>query len=164
MHDPIPLGMALILGLGMAAQWISWRLNLPSILLLLLTGIAVGPVLGWVNPEHIFGDLMHPIISLAVAVILFEGGLSLRLSDLREVGRTVRNLITIGVVVTWALASVSAWGILGMPLRVAVLLVASAAVRIHPAARSRAHTTPLPRRANEKRGRFHPRFPASVPV
>lgn len=122
MHDPIPLGMALILGLGMAAQWISWRLNLPSILLLLLTGIAVGPVLGWVDPEHIFGDLMHPIISLAVAVILFEGGLSLRLSDLREVGRTVRNLITIGVVVTWALASVSAWGILGMPLRVAVLL------------------------------------------
>ncbi len=114
--------MAFILGLGMAAQWISWRLNLPSILLLLLTGIAVGPVLGWVNPEHIFGDLMHPIISLAVAVILFEGGLSLRLSDLREVGRTVRNLITIGVVVTWALASLSAWGILGMPLRVAVLL------------------------------------------
>lgn len=122
MHDPIPLGMALILGLGMAAQWIAWRLDLPSILLLLLTGIAVGPVLGWVNPEHIFGELMHPIISLAVAVILFEGGLSLRLSDLREVGSTVRNLITVGVVVTWSLASLAAWAILGMPLPVSVLL------------------------------------------
>ena len=63
-------------GLGAAAlgcQWLAWRLKLPAILFLLLTGILVGPILGWLDPQAMFGPLLMPLVSLAVALILFEG-------------------------------------------------------------------------------------------
>ncbi len=74
-----------VLVLGIAAQWVAWRLHLPSILLL-VSGIVVGPVTGYLDPDTLFGDLLGPVISLSVAIILFEGGLSLSLRDLREIG------------------------------------------------------------------------------
>lgn len=116
------IGLSAIVGVGLAAQWVAWRLAIPSILLLLLAGLFVGPVAGLIDPHHVFGDLMHPIISLAVAVILFEGGLSLRFDDLREVGRPVRNLITIGAAVTWVLASLGGVLVVGLEPRLAILL------------------------------------------
>jgi len=74
-------------------------------LLLLLSGILVGPVTGFLKPGEVFGDLLTPLISISVAVILFEGGLSLSIADLREIGSVVRNLVTLGVVVTWAIST-----------------------------------------------------------
>ena len=107
------LVIAGILALGVGAQWLAWRFRLPSILLLLLVGFAVGPVTGLVPAEMLRGQWIFPFVSLAVGIILFEGGLSLRLSELREVGRAVRNLITLGVAVTFGLATLAAHFLVG---------------------------------------------------
>jgi NhaP-type Na+/H+ or K+/H+ antiporter len=100
MHEVLP-SLVSIFVIGILAQWISWRLHLPSILLLLLLGILVGPVTGLIVPDELFGDLLIPIVSLSVALILYEGGLSLRLRELQSVGAVVRNLVTVGALVTW---------------------------------------------------------------
>jgi len=96
-------------------------LHLPSIVLLLLSGIIAGPVAGILHPDALFGELLPPIVSLSVAVILFEGGLGLRMADLREIGGIVRNLITVGVLVTWVLATAAARFILGFDLTLSLL-------------------------------------------
>lgn len=91
-------------GIGLLAilcQWLAWWVRLPAILFLLLAGIVAGPVTGWLDPDALFGDLLFPFISLAVAVILFEGSLTLRLSEIRGLQRVVQNLVTVGVLVTW---------------------------------------------------------------
>src|SRR5699024_1379761 len=63
----------LILLLGIGSQWIAWRYRMPAIVIMSITGLVVGPFLGIINPEEAFGDLYDPIISVAVAIILFEG-------------------------------------------------------------------------------------------
>ncbi|NQT71177.1 MAG: hypothetical protein HQ553_00235 [Chloroflexi bacterium] len=80
MDEDLLIKLASIIVVGIAAQWLAWRLRLPSILLLLILGIIIGPVTGFLDPNETFGDMLLPIVSLSVAVILFEGGLSLRLS------------------------------------------------------------------------------------
>ncbi|MXP10267.1 cation:proton antiporter [Pseudoblastomonas halimionae] len=98
MHlDTLLVKIALIGVLGMIAQWVAWRTGRPAIVFLLLTGIVVGPVLGYLNPAEDFGELQEPIIKLAVAVILFEGGLSLRFRDLIQAAGAVKRLIFLGV-------------------------------------------------------------------
>lgn len=94
-------GVALILVLGVGAQWLAWQYNLPSILLLLVAGFLAGPVFGVIDPSILQGEWVYPFVSISIGVILFEGGLNLRLSELREVGAPILNLITIGVLVTW---------------------------------------------------------------
>jgi NhaP-type Na+/H+ or K+/H+ antiporter len=94
-------GVALILTLGVGAQWLAWHYNLPSILLLLVAGFLAGPVLGVIDPAVLQDEWVYPFVSISIGIILFEGGLSLRLSELREVGGPILNLITIGVLVTW---------------------------------------------------------------
>lgn len=99
--------------LGIAAQWLAWRLKLPAILLLLAFGMAVG----WaVNPEAFLSEeLLFPIVALSVAVILFEGGLTLRFRELRETSQVVWRLITVGCIITWALAMLAAMMVFDRP-------------------------------------------------
>lgn len=108
MFEHIIFGITAIIIFGIIAQWIAWRLQLPSILFLLIMGYIAGPVTGIIKPDELFGNLLIPIISVSVAIILFEGGLALRISELREIGKVVRNLITIGVVTTWVLSALLA--------------------------------------------------------
>jgi len=112
----------LVLGAGLGAQWLAWRLRLPSILLLLLAGLLVGPVAGWLDPDELLGDLLFPFVSLAVAVILFEGGLSLRLSELRGSMGTLRLLILVGGGVSVLVTYLAGVGFLGLPSGPALLL------------------------------------------
>lgn len=116
------VGLTLIMVLGVAARWLAWRLHLPAILLLLVCGIVAGPVTGFLQPDDLFGNFLTPFVSLSVALILFEGGLSLNLRELKEIGGVVRNLITLGTIVTWAIASGAAWAIFGLDYRLALLL------------------------------------------
>lgn len=116
------IALALIGAAGIGAQWIAWRIRLPSILLLLLAGIAVGPLLGWVEPKALFGQVLHPLVSLAVAVILFEGGLSLKMKELGAHGLPILRLLTVGVVVTWILATLFGLTIAGLPWEIALVL------------------------------------------
>ena len=107
MTDPLLAFAGLALTCGVS-QWLAWRLNLPSILFLLAAGLLVGPVAGMFDPDDFLGDLLFPFVSVAVAIILFEGGLTLKLSDIRGHGVVVTRLISLGVVVTWLLLTVAA--------------------------------------------------------
>ena len=111
-------------GIGIAAlgcQWLAWRLKLPAILFLLLTGIVLGPVLGWLDPQTLFGPLLMPLVSLSVALILFEGSLTLHLSEWREIGTVVRRLVTLGALSTWAVITVATHWLLGFDWLLALL-------------------------------------------
>lgn len=119
--DPA-LALALIGAAGIGAQWLAWRLRLPSILLLLLAGILVGPALGLLEPRGLFGDVLDPLVSLAVGVILYEGGLSLKMKELGAHGGPIVRLLTVGVVVTWVLATVFAMGVADLPWQTAMVL------------------------------------------
>ena len=103
------------------AQWVAWWMRLPAILFLLLFGLLAGPVTGWLNPDALFGDLLFPIISLSVAVILFEGSLTLRFSELPGIGHTVRNLVTVGALITWVITAVLAHFVIGFDVKLAIL-------------------------------------------
>lgn len=100
--------LALVIGLGIAAQWLAWRMGLPSILLLLVFGFAAGPWLGWVRPDEIFGEALFPVVSLAVGLILFEGGMSLKFSELKGLGVGITMLVLVGALVTWGLSTLVA--------------------------------------------------------
>ncbi|MGE8415373.1 MAG: cation:proton antiporter [Pseudomonas sp.] len=111
-------------GIGAAAlgcQWLAWRLKLPAILFLLLSGILAGPVLGWLDPQEMFGPLLMPLVSLAVALILFEGSLTLHLSEWREIGSVVHRLVTLGALSTWAVITLATHWLLGFDWMLALL-------------------------------------------
>lgn len=122
MSEHVLIGLAGIVALGIGAQWLAWRLHLPSILVLLVLGVLAGPVGGWLRPDALFGELFFPVVSLSVALILFEGGLSLNLHELRAVRKVVRRLISLGALVSWALGAVAARFFLGFSWPLAVLL------------------------------------------
>ncbi len=137
--------------LGILAQLLAWWTRLPSILLLLAFGILLGFVFDpdqlledlyqpttphgtesvdgtgsdaeASNPQSNVGaKILFPIVSLSVAIILFEGGLSLRFSELKESGGIVLRLVTLGAIVSWILTALAARFLLGLDWRVAILL------------------------------------------
>lgn len=122
MHEQILIGLASVIVLGIAAQWVAWRLRFPAILLLLGTGLLAGPVTGLLDPDKLFGDLLLPIIPAAVALILYEGGLSLKIKELPSVGRVVLSLVTIGALVTWVLSAIAAHYLFSLGWSLSVLL------------------------------------------
>ena len=91
--------IAAVGALGIGAQWIAWRTNWPAIVLMLAAGFLAGPILGLFDPEETFGSLLEPMIGIGVALILFEGGLSLSFRELQHSGSAVWRLATIGVAV-----------------------------------------------------------------
>lgn len=121
MHDPLE-GIAVVVVLGIACQVLGPRLRLPPILLLLVVGFLAG-ALHLVDADELLGELLFPVVSLAVGVILFEGGLTLEIAELRGgLRRTVRRLLSIGVVVTFACVAAAAYLLLDLPGSLAVLL------------------------------------------
>lgn len=122
MTEHLFIAIASILVFGIGAQWAAWRFNLPAILLLLISGILAGPVFGFLNPDTLMGDLLTPFISVSVAIILFEGGLSLRFSELKNAGGIIGNLVSIGVILTWVIISVSALYIFNFGWELSILL------------------------------------------
>lgn len=130
-HGSLIFSVALIGALGLGAQWLAWRLQAPAIVLMALAGLTVGPL--WavtlgnpdslvyigrpgalLNPAVEFGDLLRPAISLAVAVILFEGGLVLKFQNLRDAGPVVRRMVFFGGPLAWALGSLAAFYVAGL--------------------------------------------------
>ncbi|PVA08101.1 cation:proton antiporter [Thalassorhabdomicrobium marinisediminis] len=95
------MAFALVGVLGVGSQWVAWRLRMPAIVLMLAAGILVGPVLGLFDPARDIGPLMGPMISIAVAIILFEGGLTLNFHQLRDAAVGVKRLVFIGAPLGW---------------------------------------------------------------
>jgi NhaP-type Na+/H+ or K+/H+ antiporter len=121
MDEYFLVGISSVIALGISAQWLAWRTRLPAILLLLVFGIIAGPVTGWINPDELLGDILSPFVSISVAIILFEGGLSLRMAEFRKIGGVVIKLMTIGLIITWSLAAIAAYYLLGLSIEIAVL-------------------------------------------
>jgi NhaP-type Na+/H+ or K+/H+ antiporter/Trk K+ transport system NAD-binding subunit len=122
LSENLLIGLAAVITLAIGAQWVAWRFRVPSILLLLLCGFLAGPVTGLLDVDGLMGPLLPPFVSVAVGIILFEGGLSLRLSELQSVGHAVRNLITIGVLVTFALGAVAAHFVAGFGIELSLIV------------------------------------------
>jgi NhaP-type Na+/H+ or K+/H+ antiporter len=120
----ITLSLATIVVAAVGSQLLAARTGIPAIVPLLLAGVAFGPFgADAFNSEKLFGDLLDPMVSLAVGAILFDGALTLRRETLEHgVGPVVARLCTIGVAVTWAGAAAGAGILLGLDHRVAILL------------------------------------------
>ena len=126
----IELGLMLagMLMIGFLAQWLAWRVRLPAILFLLLAGIVLGPVSGVLDPDRLLGNLLFPIVSLAVALILFEGSLTLRFHELPGIGKAVRGLVSYGAVASLLLLALAAHVVAGLAWPIALLFGALACV------------------------------------
>lgn len=117
------LSVIMIIGfLGIGSQWVAWRYRMPAIVIMSITGLLVGPIFGIINPEETFGSLYDPIISVAVAIILFEGSLSLKFKELRGLGRPVFRIATVGAFIAWILGSLTAHYIAGLSWAVAFVI------------------------------------------
>ena len=119
MEQSLVIAMVGMLGIG--AQWLAWRTGWPAIVLMLAAGFLAGPVLGLFDPEHVFGDLLDPMIAIGVALILFEGGLSLDFRELRHAGEGVWRLVLLGGPIAWVLGAFAAHSIGGLEWPVAIL-------------------------------------------
>ncbi|KNH00626.1 Na(+):H(+) antiporter [Qipengyuania citrea LAMA 915] len=119
MEQSLVIAMVGMLGIG--AQWLAWRTGWPAIVLMLAAGFLAGPVLGLFDPEHAFGDLLDPMIAIGVALILFEGGLSLDFRELRHAGEGVWRLVLLGGPIAWVLGAFAAHSIGGLEWPVAIL-------------------------------------------
>ncbi|MBN9655172.1 sodium:proton antiporter [Halobacillus sp. GSS1] len=119
MIDSLLLQLMLVGFLGVGSQWVAWRFRLPAIVVMSIAGLLAGPVLGLMNPEQDFGELYKPIISLAVAVILFEGSLNLDMKEVKGLGRPVFRIVTFGAFLSWILGSLAAHYVAGLSWAVA---------------------------------------------
>lgn len=106
---------------AMACQWLAWKLRLPAILFLLLAGLLAGPVTGWLDPDALFGELLFPFVSLSVAVILFEGSMTLQFREIRGLEKVVRRLVSTGMFITWGVTTAAAHWIMGFSWHIALL-------------------------------------------
>ncbi len=121
MQTSLIISLAGIGFLAIACQWFAWWVKLPAILFLLIAGIVAGPLTGWLNPEALFGHLLFPFVSLAVAVILFEGALTLRIHEIKGLERIVRRMVTTGLAATWAVTSIATHLLLHLPWELSFL-------------------------------------------
>ncbi|HBR14062.1 MAG TPA: hypothetical protein DD723_00765 [Candidatus Omnitrophica bacterium] len=122
MNEHFLIGIASIIVAGIGAQWLAWRLKLPSIILLLGLGFLAGPITGLIRPDEVLGPLLFPLVSISVAIILFEGGMGLRLHDLRQIGTVVFGLVSVGALISWILIAFAARYILDLNSSIATLL------------------------------------------
>ncbi|MFA9461305.1 cation:proton antiporter [Thiohalorhabdus sp. Cl-TMA] len=122
MENHLELALMMVVVLGLSAQWLAWRFNLPAIVIMIAAGLLAGPVLGLIQPDQQFGHLLTPVVGLAVAVILFEDAFSFQLHEVRHTARGVLRLITLGVLLTWAFGTVAAHYLAGLSWSVATAL------------------------------------------
>lgn len=107
MLETATIQIALIAALGFFCQWTAWRMRLPAILFLLSIGIIFGPGLNIIKPDQLLGDLLFPVISVSVALILFEGSLTLNYQEIRGQSTVVQRLTTVGMIISWLLIALA---------------------------------------------------------
>ena len=123
------LELAGIIILGILAQWVAWKFKIPAILPLILIGLLVGPIAAaylsddgtkWIEPiwngeKGLFpGDNLYYFVSLAISIILFEGGLTLKRNEIKNVGPVITKLITLGSAITFLGAGIVAHFVFGL--------------------------------------------------
>ncbi len=131
--------LGIVFSLGIFSQWVAWRLRFPVIVLLTGLGILFGPALGIIDPHEALGELLHPLIELAVAIILFEGGLLLKFHEFRKAPLGMMRLFSLAVFINWILGSLAGRYIGGLnwgtSLLIAGILIVTGPTVILPALR-----------------------------
>ena len=136
----LPFKIALIGVLGIGAQWLAWKLQRPAIVLMAIAGLIFGPLIGWLlslnlptqvnaaldlfklDPINDFGDLYRPMIGLAVAIILFEGGMTLRFKDLGDARQAVIRMVIVAGPIAWLLGTCASRFIVGLPWDISAMV------------------------------------------
>ncbi|WP_121666217.1 cation:proton antiporter [Mesonia aquimarina] len=132
------LELAGIIILGILAQWVAWKFKIPAILPLILIGLAVGPIATlftedggkliepiWNGDSGLFpGESLFYFVSLAISIILFEGGLTLRRGEVLNVGPVIVKLITVAVIITFIGAGIAAHFIFDLSWQISFLFAA----------------------------------------
>lgn len=121
-HHGILSGIYIIFGLGILSQWISWRLRVPAIIPLLISGFLIGPIFGVINSRELLGDLFLPFVEALVPFIVFEGALGLKLQDIKISGKPIFLLSSVGVLLTFSMLSLASYYILQLSPNMAILL------------------------------------------
>jgi NhaP-type Na+/H+ or K+/H+ antiporter len=120
MHNEMLL-LTAVLAVGVLCQWAAWRMRIPAIIPLLAAGFLAGPITGLLHPRELLGDLFFPVVSLSVAVILFEGALTLERREISHSSTTLRRLLTVGALITWLGGALAAHLLVGLDLPLAIL-------------------------------------------
>jgi NhaP-type Na+/H+ or K+/H+ antiporter len=121
LDDTILLLVSSVAVAGVFGQWLGWRLKIPAIIPLLIMGALLGPVSGLVRPSEALGHVMRPAIGMAVAIIVFEGGLNLNLRELRSAGSGILRLVAVALPLNWLLGTLACHWLAGLPWAVATL-------------------------------------------
>jgi NhaP-type Na+/H+ or K+/H+ antiporter len=108
MAESVAVAVLCIAVAGMAAQWLAWRVRLPAIVLLFVVGLLVGPAFHILQPEQAFGKSLPALVGLAVAIVVFEGGLRLEFRELRLAGQGVLRLTILALPISFVLGTVAA--------------------------------------------------------
>ncbi|WP_057760730.1 cation:proton antiporter [Cytobacillus praedii] len=114
--------ITVILALGIFSQWLAWRIQWSSIVIMSIAGLLIGPVLGLINPKEALGELYSPMISLAVAIILFEGSSSLDIREIKGISKSVFRIVTGGAFLAWVGGSLAAHFIAGLNLEISFII------------------------------------------
>ncbi len=112
-----------ILCAGLASQWLAAQIRLPAIVVLIAVGLVLGPIAGVVRPS-IEGEQLGELIGLGVAIILFEGGMDLKISEFKRVGHGIGRLTVVAPPLAWLFGAVAAHYIGGLSWPVAIVLAA----------------------------------------
>jgi NhaP-type Na+/H+ or K+/H+ antiporter len=122
LFDSLLFDLMLVVLIGILSQWVAWRFRMPAIVVMSVAGLLVGPILGLINPQESMGDLFGPIITFAVALILFEGSLNLDFKEIRGFNKPVLRIITIGAFIAWIAGSLAAHYVAGLSLSVSFII------------------------------------------
>lgn len=120
---PVMLTIVLFLALGIFSQWLASRIKWPSIVVMAIVGLLVGPIFGLANPKEALGpEAFSSIVSLAVAIILFEGSSNLDFRELKGISKAVIRIITIGAGIAWILGAIALHVIMNFPLSISFVI------------------------------------------
>lgn len=102
--------LGLIVFLGIFSQWFAWKISRPAIVVMSIAGLLLGPILQIVVPANVLGDdIYKAFVSMAVALILFEGSLSLNVKEIRGLKQTIKRIVFVGAFLAWILGSLCAY-------------------------------------------------------
>ena len=136
----LPFKIALIGALGIGAQWLAWKLQRPAIVLMAIAGLIFGPLIGYLmglpvptfvhdalqmfrlDPQVDFGDVYRPMIGIAVAIILFEGGLNLNFKHLGDAKQAVVRMVLLAGPIAWGLGTLAAHYLVGLDWDLAAMV------------------------------------------
>ncbi|GAA0428117.1 sodium:proton antiporter [Lentibacillus halophilus] len=116
------LSIVIIVVLGIFSQWLAWRIQWPSIVIMSVAGLLIGPIFGLIDPEQALDELYTPLISLAVAVVLYEGSSSLDFRELKGISKSVLRVVTAGAFLAWIGGALAAHYIAGLNFAISFII------------------------------------------